>query len=99
MSLVINTIPKETNSDEKIKVIRKAVIANELLAKGNVMAKVKPDRLDPDKKRSVFCFYADEKLEKDLDEIMQRRRQEREESFEERVQREVEARLKAMSEE
>lgn len=98
-TLTINTINRTEEKDIPGKIIRRANIANELLDKGNKIIHLKADKMDPDRKRSVYVFYADEKLEKDLDEIMQRRRQEREESFEERVQREVEARLKAMSEE
>lgn len=98
-TLTINTISRTEEKDIPGKIIRRANIANELLDKGNKIIHLKADKMDPDRKRSVFVFFQDEKLEKDLDEIMARRRQEREESFEERVQREVEARLKAMSEE
>lgn len=98
-TLTINTISRNEEKDIPGKIIRRANIANELLDRGNRIIHLKADKMDPDRKRSVYVFYADEKLENDLDEIMQRRRQEREESFEERVQREVEARLKAMSEE
>ena len=98
-SVQINTINKNQNAEIDGKVIRKAGIANELLDKGHRIIHLKIDRLDPDKKRSVYIFAVTPEFEQDLNEIMQRRRQEREESFEERVQREVEARLKAMSEE
>jgi len=98
--LTINTINQNTN-DETVegKIIRKAAIANELLDKGHRITHLKADRNDADHKRSVFVFEKTPELEKDLDEIMKRRRQDREADFEERVRREVEARLKAMSEE
>ena len=99
-TLTINTINRTEEVDSQLgKVIRRPNIANELLDKGNRIIRIKKDKLDETGRRSVFVFAQDGKFEKDLDEIMQRRRQEREESFEERVQREVEARLKAMSEE
>lgn len=93
----IRTIKQDTTTVEQNeiagKIIRKASIANQLLDKGHRIIHLKADKMDPDHKKSVYVFEVTPEFEKDLDEIMKRRRQEREESFEERVQREVEARL------
>lgn len=93
-SLPINTIKQETETMEQAgKIVRSLRIANQLLDFGNKIIHIKIDKQDPDEKRSVYVFELNEKFEKDMDEIMQQRRRERNDYIEERIEREVEERL------
>lgn len=89
----------ETENTLKGKVIKKSYIARQLLKEGHRIIDIKPDIADSEKKRSVFIFEDTPEFQASLDKIMEARKRDREADFEERVRREVEARLKAMSEE
>lgn len=66
-----NEIKMETE-EPKAKVIRRAAIARELLHRNCKLIDLKPDKTDPDGKRSVFIFedndYFQEVFQKVLDE-------------------------------
>lgn len=94
-----DTATTETENTPKGKVIKKSYIARQLLREGHRIIDIKADAADPEKKRSVFIFEATPEFQASLDKIMEERKRDREADFEERVRREVEARLKAMSEE
>lgn len=89
----------ETENTPNGKVIKKSYIARQLLKEGHRIIDIKADSADPEKKRSVFVFESTPEFQASLDKIMEARKRDREADFEERVRREVEARLKAMSEE
>ena len=59
-----NTFSKRTDDDIKGKVIRRSQIARQLLHRGAKMIDLKPDRNDPDHKRSVFVFEDNEEFQK-----------------------------------
>lgn len=79
------------------KVIIKSSIAKALLKRGNKIVDIKPDKDDPDHKRSVFVFEQNEKFNNDLNEIMLEKKRSKD-AFEARVQRVVEERLKELEE-
>lgn len=80
----------------KGKIIRKCYIAKELLDSGNRIIDIKPDKYDPEKKRTVFVFEDTPKFQKDFEAIIERNKSSRSE-FEDRVQKEVEQRLLSLS--
>ena len=69
INTVSNVFAKETD-DVKGKVIRKSQIARQLLHRGAKMIDVKPDRNDPDHKRSVFVFEDTDEFQKVFTEIL-----------------------------
>lgn len=75
------------------KIIRSIKVANELLNMGNQIISIKPDKADPEGRRGVYVFLQDEKFDKDMDEVMRRRKQEREDAENARIDSEVERRL------
>ena len=73
-----NVFTKETGEETKGKVIRKSQIARQLLQRGAKMIDLKPDRNDPDRKRSVFVFEDDENFQKVFAEILAENKETRE---------------------
>ena len=69
-----NTFEKEIDVAPKGKVIRKAQIARQLLHKGAKMIDLKPDRDDPDRKRSVYIFEQNDDFEKIFESIIEENR-------------------------
>ena len=82
-----NTFEKEhTDVVPKGKVIRKAQIARQLLQHGARMIDLKPDRDDPDHKRSVYIFEQNDDFEKIFSAIIDENKKNRQSS----MQREIE---------
>ena len=69
INTVSNVFAKEKD-DVKGKVIRKSQIARQLLHRGAKIIDVKPDRNDPDHKRSVFVFEDTDEFQKIFTEIL-----------------------------
>ena len=81
-----NTFEKErTDVAPKGKVIRKAQIARQLLQRGARMIDLKPDRDDPDRKRSVYIFEQDENFEKIFSDIIEENKQGRQNSMQKEI--------------
>ena len=80
---------KETNG-VKGKVIRKAQIARQLLQRGARMIDLKPDRDDPDHKRSVYIFEQDDNFERIFSELIEENRRNRQNNDESEMKKEIE---------
>jgi len=63
--------------EEKTKIIFKSYIARRLLKSGCRIVDIKPDKNDPDKKRTIFVFEDNEKFQKDLTDILEDEKKER----------------------
>ena len=95
-------------NDVKGKVIRNWAITNRLLDCGHRIIHVKPDKDDPDKKKSVFVFHDTEEFQTDLARIMAEHKKtytedevnkKVEEEVNRRIQEEVASRVDAAIEE
>ena len=88
--MMITTIPRESRKEElKGKVIRKALVARQILQKGGDHVRiidVKPDKDDPDHKRSVFIFNDDEKFQEVLAAVINDNKKERDNKIRENDQ-------------
>lgn len=92
MNIITVKNPYETKetSEVKGKVIRKAQIARQLLQRGARMIDLKPDRDDPDHKRSVYIFQQDDDFERIFSELIEENRKNRRTNEESAMQQEIE---------
>lgn len=88
---------KETN-EVKGKVIRKAQIARQLLHRGAKMIDLKPDRDDPDRKRSVYIFEQSDEFENIFSSILDENRRNRQTTEENAMKKEIEDLRKQLEE-
>lgn len=96
----INTIKQNNEAEVKGKVIRRSDVAKELLhcEPRHTIIDIKPDKTDPDHKRSVFIFEDTERFQADFARICEERRKSRVDAdIEKEVERRVKERLKEIS--
>lgn len=99
MNIVTVKNPYEKETDEvKGKVIRKAQIARQLLHRGARMIDLKPDRDDPDHKRSVYIFEQNDDFEKIFSSILDENRKVRQTQEESAMKKEIEDLKKQLEE-